>query len=85
LSRKTFLAFGCTHRPLHDESACDWLVKEIEERQPDFIVNLGDFFDGQCLSGFEKTGDETELLEEYESAAELLQRIKDARPRAKRV
>jgi predicted phosphodiesterase len=85
LARKTFLAFSCVHRPLHDEKACDWLVKEISNRQPDYIVNLGDMFDGACLSTFEKTGDESELMEEYESTGELLQKIKDARPRAKRV
>lgn len=82
---KTFLAFGCVHRPIHDEAACQWVIREIRERQPNYVVNLGDLIDTACLSSFEQTGDEAALISEYESAGEFLQQVKDARPRARKV
>lgn len=85
MARKTFLAFGCVHRPLHDESGIAWLLSEIRERQPHYLINLGDTIDAACLSDFEKDGDEANLEDEYESTGELLQSLKDAHRKAKRV
>lgn len=81
---KTFLAFSCVHRPLHDPEGVAWLVNQIVERQPNYVVNLGDTFDAQCLSKFDQSTEFT-LTEEYESTNEFLQQIRAAYPRAKRV
>jgi predicted phosphodiesterase len=75
---KRWLAFSCVHRPVHDEAACDWLVEQIREYQPEYLICLGDMFDAEVLSKFEKATRGLRLKEEYESAAEMLQRLKDA-------
>lgn len=82
MSRKTFLAFSCVHRPVHDVAGCKWLVNQIAERQPNFVVNLGDFFDAECLSSHAKSK-KTTLGHEYDSAGELLEAIHNASPRSK--
>lgn len=85
MATKRFLAFSCVHRPVHDESSCRWLVKQVREYQPDVLVCLGDMFDAEALSTFEKNGDKSALSKEYHSTAALLQKLKDAKPRARRV
>ena len=79
---RTFLAFGCVHRPFHDPEAVNWLVEQIRDRQPDVLVCLGDLFDANCLGAFEDN-DTTTLEQEYDSTSELLAQIRDAHPKAK--
>jgi predicted phosphodiesterase len=81
---KTFLAFSCVHCPHHDPDGIDWLVGQIKDRQPDVLVNLGDAFDTACLSSFAKAN-ELSLGHEYDATEEVMSRIIDASPKAKRI
>lgn len=76
---KTFLAFSCVHCPDHDPGGIDWLVKQVADRQPEVIVNLGDMIDTACLSSFARARD-TPLDEEFDAADAVLTRIMDAAP-----
>ncbi len=76
---RTFLAIGCTHRPVHDEDYCDWVIDQIKEQQPDCFYHLGDLFDATAISRFDSFAPTT-LQEEYESADIFLQRINQALP-----
>lgn len=49
-----FLAYSCTHHPLQDEEAIGFLLSQIEDHKPDFVVNLGDIFEAQAASRWPK-------------------------------
>jgi predicted phosphodiesterase len=74
---RTFVAFSCVHRPIHDADYCDWLIDAIAERQPDVVVNLGDTIDIECLSRYERVGRYT-LQDEYDSTSLFVNRLNDA-------
>jgi hypothetical protein len=45
-----FLAFSCVHAPFHDQDAVDWMCGQIEEFQPDVVVDLGDSIEAEAGS-----------------------------------
>lgn len=83
-STKKFLAFSCTHHPLHDEDAIEFLFKQIKEHKPDVLVHLGDGLEADAAS---KWGSEYPFVleDEFNQHNEFLGRLIDATPNAKRV
>lgn len=77
-----FLAFGCTHFPVHRPSALDWLVQQIQEYQPTFLVHLGDVldFDPEEVGGHGNY--HHDMLHEYDVGNEAMTRVRDAAPGA---
>ena len=84
MSWKTFLSFGCVHRPIHEEESVAWLLQNIEDYQPDYLVCNGDLLDLQCLSRF-AANDQADLLSEFDSANEFLCDVREASPNSKLV
>lgn len=40
------VAFGCLHAPITHPGYFDWLIGQIEEFKPDYLFNLGDWYEG---------------------------------------
>lgn len=80
----SFLAFSCPHCPLEDKDAIDWLIEEIGTRQPNVIVHLGDGHEADSASRWPSEYD-WPLAEEFKAHNALLQRIREAHPKARRV
>lgn len=64
--RYRFLAFSCQHMPLHDEEALSFMRAQIEEFKPSVVISLGDDFEAQAASQFDKTYPWT-LKDEFEA------------------
>lgn len=71
---KSFVAIGCTHRPIHNESYCKWILDRVNQLRPDFFIHCGDLFDQKCVSRFVKHNAPT-LEEEYKSANDFLDEL----------
>lgn len=81
---RRFIAFSCLHFPEHDPSAIDWLLAQIREQQPSYVVSLGDMIDTACLSRFSKDS-VASLASEYAAVDQFCSAVNDAAPKAKRV
>lgn len=85
INKKTsFVAFSCQHCPLQDKNAVNWLIEIIKERKPDEIINLGDLLEADSASKWSSEYSWT-LRDEFNSANELLKRIREASPKSKLV
>jgi len=84
MSKKTFIAFGCTHIPHYDREYAENLIGQIRERKPDLIICLGDLLDTGAISIYPKT-DVVKLGRECEEADKFLNAINDAAPKAHKV
>jgi hypothetical protein len=62
-----FLAFGCLHHPVADPAALRFLHDQIESFQPDVLVNLGDWYDGEGWSRWDNENPWT-IIDEYRAA-----------------
>ena len=71
---KSFVAFSCPHVPLLDEDAFTWLLGEIDELEPDYLINLGDTFEADSSSRWPSEYDWT-IKDEYEAAQKMLERL----------
>ena len=78
-----FLAFSCTHCPLQDDEAVDWLVGRVAAWRPDVVVHLGDGIEADAASRWNDEAVHT-LLDEYEVLDQLLARVRRAAPRSSR-
>lgn len=79
-----WLAFGCTHVPLHDHSACARLVERISQYQPHVVVHLGDLYEADSASRWPSEYDWS-LADEFRAADAMLRSIRKAAPKATRV
>lgn len=61
------LAFGCIHHPVADPKALAFLHAQIEAFQPDVLVNLGDWYDGEGWSRWDNENPWT-IIDEYRAA-----------------
>jgi predicted phosphodiesterase len=84
LTKETFLAFSCPHCPLIDTEARDWLLGQIADRKPDWLIHLGDGHEADSASKFRSEYD-WELEDEFASHNELLSALRGAHPPARRV
>lgn len=72
-----FVAFSCRHHPLCDESALDWVIRQIEELKPHYIIDLGDRYEADSASRWPSEYD-WELEDEYRSCNEADRSIRRA-------
>lgn len=79
MASRTFLAFGCTHLPLHCEAFRQHRLKKIAEIQPDYGIDLGDHIDYTALCKH-PTGERHDLVYEFEQLAKDYDDIKAASP-----
>jgi len=82
--RLRFLAFGCPHVPLADDSAIAWLLKRIREYKPQVILHLGDGHEACSASRWPHEYEWT-LTDEFTAHNKLLENIRKAAPKARRV
>lgn len=81
---RSFIAFSCVHFPVHDPAGVAWLLAQIKDRSPAYVVCLGDMLDTACLSRFTKESVAT-LQAEYDAVDQFCSAVNDAAPQAKRV
>ncbi len=80
----SWIAFGCVHAPLHDPEAIDWLIGQIKEEKPDYIIHLGDGFEADSASRWPSEYNFT-LADEFIEHDKILLRIRKASPKSKKV
>jgi hypothetical protein len=80
------VAVGDTHFPFVDRRWLDWAVEEIANRQPEYIVQVGDLYDYFALSRYSKilkiTAEE-EAVEGRAAAEEMWARFREVSPDSK--
>ena len=81
---KTFLAFSCTHHPLQDDSAIDWMLGKIDEYKPDVVVHLGDGHEAASASKW-PTEFDFDLKDEYAAHNQFLADIRSVSGKAELV
>jgi predicted phosphodiesterase len=79
-------AFSCTHFPLNDPAATDWVIERVAKEKPDVIAHLGDGIEANAASQW---GDAKELAidldAEYAAQNEFLAALRKAAPKARRI
>lgn len=81
---KTLLSFSCTHFPLADETALAWVLDQIEDVKPDYIIHLGDLYEADGASRWGSEYGWT-LADEYRAADRWLANVRRAAPEATRI
>jgi hypothetical protein len=79
----SFISVSCTHRPIHDQKYCEWVINQVDKIKPKVFVHCGDLFDNDCIGKFAKGGGN--LKEEYDDANDFLGELNDKLGKAKRV
>lgn len=82
--RVSFLAFSCTHSPLHDEGAIEWALGKAEEYQPDYLIHLGDFLEADAASRWPSEYDWT-LADEFRDADRILKAFRECTPESRHI
>jgi hypothetical protein len=81
-----WLAFGCTHAPITHQGYWEWLLDNIAEFQPDYLIHLGDGLEAQIASRWGKDPRHdwklSDELREFESQIGILNALV---PKAKKV
>jgi predicted phosphodiesterase len=81
-----WLAFGCTHAPITDEKYWLWLLKQIDDYQPDFLIHLGDALEATGASRWEvKENQNPCVLHEFHVFEEQVKNLNTVAPKAKKV
>lgn len=81
-----FVAFGCTHFPLHDPAAIDWVLEIIAKERPDVVVHLGDGVEANAASQWDDAREMAIALgDEYAALDAFLADVRKAAPRARRI
>jgi predicted MPP superfamily phosphohydrolase len=72
------IAFSCPHSGVTSEEWFNWLIKQIEDFKPQFMVNLGDNYEGKIAKRWAKWEDEKWThLDEHKAAARLAREINE--------
>jgi len=81
---KSFIAFSCSHFPFEHKPTINRILNEIQDRQPDVVVHLGDLIEADAASQW---GSEVShsLQDEFDGANGFLQDLLDASPKAEHV
>ena len=83
---KRIAAFSCLHAPITHKGYFDWLLAQIEEYKPHYIVNLGDWYEGKFAKRWAKHKDEGwSVLDEHQAVATQARAINQASRGAKRI
>jgi predicted phosphodiesterase len=81
-----FVAFGCSHHPLHDPSATAWVVETVAKERPDVVAFLGDGLEANAASQWDDAKELAIALgDEYESLNAFLADLRKAAPKARRI
>lgn len=80
----SWLAFGCPHIPLLDPEARQWLLENIREYQPQYLIGLGDWHEADAVSRF-GTEYDWGLDFEMDQVAAFMVELEYAAPQAKKV
>jgi hypothetical protein len=79
------IIFGCTHFPLHDERAIDWLLETICREKPNHLFFIGDALEANAAS---KWDDAKELAiglgDEFDALNTFLASVKRASPNSRK-
>lgn len=81
---KKFIGFSCTHFPLQDDKAINWLGENIEMEKPDVIVHLGDGHEADAPSRWPSEYLHT-LLDEFRQHNKFLKYLRQIAPNARKV
>ena len=84
METKKFVAFSCTHHPLQDNEAIDFLFRKISRFKPDVIVHLGDGHEANSASRWPNEYD-WPLSLEFRCHNDFLKRIRKISPNSKKV
>ena len=80
------VAFSCLHAPISCKGYFDWLIGQIEEFKPNYIVNLGDWYEGKWAKRWLKHKDESwSVLDEHRKVAEQARAINQAAPKSQKI
>lgn len=77
-----WIAFGCSHAPLHDKESIAVICEAIKEYQPDVILHLGDLFEADSASKWPSEYDWTWGDELWAANDEILRPVREAHPEA---
>lgn len=81
-----WLAFGCTHAPITDEKYWLWLINQIDEFRPDFLIHLGDALEATGASRWEvKENQDPCILNEFVVFSEQVKNLNLIAPKAKKI
>lgn len=78
----SFVAFSCTHHPLQDDSAIDFLHGVISNTEPDYVIHLGDGHEAASASRWPHEYDFS-LADEIEAHNNFLKATRKCYPKAK--
>ena len=82
--KQKFIAFSCTHCPLQDGNAIEWLLGKISKERPDYVIHLGDLHEADSASRWNSDYRFT-LEDEWKAANQLLGDIWKAYKPARRI
>lgn len=81
-----WIAFGCTHQPIAHKGFQEWKLKQIEEFKPDFVIELGDMFEGLAASRWGKHPDHKWMVtDEFDAVESYIEAINQVAPDAKKI
>jgi len=76
---KSLCVFGDVHAPYHDDQAVSLLCEVLADRQPDILVNLGDFFDCYAVASYRRDPSRAQrLVDEMAGALPVLNAIMES-------
>lgn len=78
---RTFIAFSCTHHPLHDGDAIEWLFEHIKKDKPDYVLHLGDGHEAASASRWPHEYDHT-LGDEIKAHNDFLRDCRKCSPKS---
>lgn len=79
------VAFSCTHHPLHDPKAIEWLLELIRKERPNVVAHLGDGLESNASSQWPDAMERgLELKDEFRSLNEFLKQVRLAAPTARK-
>ena len=82
---KRIAAFSCLHAPITHKGYFDWLLAQIEEYKPHYIVNLGDWYEGLASKRWSRYEDEEwSVYDEHRAVAAQAQAINEVAPQAEK-
>ena len=83
--RLKWLSFGCNHDPIMFEPYRQWLLKQIHDYQPDFLIHHGDAIEANGASRWElKEGQDPCVIKEFHALERTITQLNEAAPNAKK-
>lgn len=81
-----FMAFGCTHQPIAHPAFHAWKLRQIEEFDPHYLIELGDVFEGLAASRWAKHPEHNwKVTDEFNAVENYFHELNDAAPNAKKI